>query len=152
MSLTPGPLPKPTELKRREGNPGKRPLNENEPNFSTLGEVQPPEHLDEVARKEWERIAPELRANGLLTHADRALLAAYCQSYSSWVQLSKELEEHGRTIVTPNGLVQTSPLVTQCRQEREAMAKFASHFGFSPATRTRIEAPKPANKDDELLI
>lgn len=112
--LRPGPQPKPTAIKRLEGNPGKRPLNESEPVYSQ-GEVEPPEHLDQIARKEWERLYPELEGNGLLTKADVAVFAAYCEAVAEWSKLSKQIEELGNTIETPNGLLATSPLVTQRR-------------------------------------
>ena len=59
-----GRKPKPTEMKRAQGNPGRRPLNNNEP--KPTGIPQCPSHLNEVAKREWRRIAPELIALGLL--------------------------------------------------------------------------------------
>jgi phage terminase small subunit len=43
-----GPAPKPTAIKRLEGNPGKRKLNEMEPKM-TVGVPECPDHLDDVA-------------------------------------------------------------------------------------------------------
>ena len=55
-----GPIPKPTVIKRTEGNPGRRPLNRYEPQpRTTLPRC--PEHLDEGARKEYKRMVPVLR-------------------------------------------------------------------------------------------
>src|SRR5689334_3828108 len=51
-----GPAPKPTAIKKIQGNPGKRPLNENEPQLEP-GIPECPDYLDEIARKEWARIA-----------------------------------------------------------------------------------------------
>ena len=76
-----GPRPKPTAVKKREGNPGKRPLNEKEPEFKAP-EVCPaaPAFLNEIARAEWDRVAPELFAQGLLKNPDIAALTAYCRA------------------------------------------------------------------------
>ena len=54
-----GPPPKPTALKRAEGNPGKRRLNDFEPQPLEIAPRCPP-HLDELARQEWKRIVPIL--------------------------------------------------------------------------------------------
>ena len=52
-----GPIPKPSAIKRTEGNPGKRPLNRYEPQPRTTV-PRCPEHLDERAKKEWKRMVP----------------------------------------------------------------------------------------------
>ena len=45
-----------------------------------------PAHLSEVARKEWRRLAGPLHVKGVLTVADRAAFAAYCQSWARLVE------------------------------------------------------------------
>ena len=55
-----------------------------------------PDHLDHVARKEWRRLATPLHTAGLLTLADRAALAAYCQAWSRWVEAEQKLAENAR--------------------------------------------------------
>ena len=50
-----------------------------------------PVHLDAVARKEWRRLAAPLWKMGVLTVADRAALAAYCQAWSRWVEAEERL-------------------------------------------------------------
>ena len=47
-----GPAPIPTAIRRYEGNPGKRPLNEWEPQPKMVRPAMP-RHLDKIARKEW---------------------------------------------------------------------------------------------------
>ncbi len=41
-----------------------------------------PPHLDAIAHKEWRRLATPMYEAGILTLADRAALAAYCQAYA----------------------------------------------------------------------
>lgn len=64
---TRGRKPKPTALKILEGNPGKRPINENEP-IPPKGTVKCPTWLEPEAKKEWKRLAPSLEAMGVLAH------------------------------------------------------------------------------------
>jgi len=78
---TRGRKPKPTALKVLEGNPGKRPLNENEP-VPPKGSIKCPTWLLPEAKKEWKRLAPPLEAMGVLTIADISAFEGYCQAYS----------------------------------------------------------------------
>ena len=78
---TRGRKPKPTVLKILEGNPGKRPINENEP-IPPKGTVKCPTWLEPEAKKEWKRLAPSLEAMGVLTQADLTAFAGYCQAFS----------------------------------------------------------------------
>src|SRR5205085_7950964 len=76
-----GRRPKPTRLKMLTGNPGKRPLNQDEPKPEASIPDCPPE-LSPAARQEWDRLAAELGALRMLTNLDRAALAAYCTAYA----------------------------------------------------------------------
>ena len=84
-----GRKPKPTALKKLEGNPGKRKLNTKEP-IPAKGMLNCPEWLLPEAKKEWERLADLMNQMGVLTEVDMAAFAAYCQSYARW----KEAQEH----------------------------------------------------------
>jgi phage terminase small subunit len=76
-----GRRPKPTRLKVLTGNPGKRPLNNNEPNPEAAMPDCPPE-LGPVAKQEWDRLAAQLGPLRMITHLDRAALASYCAAYA----------------------------------------------------------------------
>lgn len=76
-----GRKPKPTALKKLEGNPGKRKLNTKEP---VLGKGMPdcPKWLLPETKREWERLCVKLSEMGVLTEIDMAAFTAYCQSYA----------------------------------------------------------------------
>ena len=61
-----GRKPKPTAIKELEGNPGKRPLNKNEPKPEKTA-PKCPTWLDKEAKKEWRRMSKSLEAIGILT-------------------------------------------------------------------------------------
>ena len=105
-----GPQRKPTKLKVVEGNPGKRPINANEPD-PEVKIPECPEFLDDVAKAEWNRIAPELEAYGLISELYRAVLAGYCNCYSRWVAAEKELKSGDLTFETEKGYVGQHPAV-----------------------------------------
>ena len=91
---TKGRKPKPTALKLLEGNPGKRPLNVDEPKPKKQA-PSCPSWLEPEAKKEWKRMAKTLESIGILTEIDKAAFSGYCQAYARW----REAEEIGRAHV-----------------------------------------------------
>jgi P27 family predicted phage terminase small subunit len=144
---------KPTALKDLAGNPGKRPLPKNEPKFS--GVPTCPSHLDKRAKAEWKRMSKELRPLGLLTNADRAAFAIYCQMWSRWVQAEQKIAETAMTYTThdangkPKALIQ-SPYIGIANRAAEICHKFLTEFGFTPSSKTRVTAP-PESKLAKFL-
>lgn len=143
-----GRRPKPTALKVAQGNPGKRPINLNEPQFGGLPTC--PAHLDAAAKAEWKRISKELFSAGLLSAVDRAALAAYCQSWSRWVTAEQEIKKNGMvTISLKSGYEIQSPYVGIANTALDQMRKFLIEFGFTPASRSSIAIePSTGQKDD----
>lgn len=150
---------KPTRLKVIEGNRGHRPLEPDaEPQFSIPDDMpSPPSFLDPYAVEEWERVAPELYANGLLTVVDAAALGAYCQAASTWRQASEELEldrkandrakARGLVIETKQGNRIQNPLLGIANKARADMVKLGSEFGLTPSARASLEGSKRGDED-----
>lgn len=134
-----GRKPKPTALKILEGNPGKRPLNENEP-VPPKGPIKCPSWLLPEAKKEWKRLAPALDAMGILTMTDEKAFAGYCQAYARWKEAEEFITQHGSIFKTPSGYVQQVPQVSIAQQNLKIMQSFCAEFGLTPATRVRIIA------------
>ena len=141
-----GRKPKPTALKKLEGNPGKRPLNEHEP-LPPKGTIRCPTWLEAEAKKEWRRLAPSLEAMGVLTMADITAFSGYCQAYARWKEAEEFITQHGSIFQTPSGYVQQVPQVSIAQQNLKIMQSFCSEFGLTPATRARIIA---AGGKDEI--
>jgi P27 family predicted phage terminase small subunit len=136
-----GRKPKPTVLKIREGNPGKRKLNDREP--TPPAEIPDrPEMLSGVAAAEWERTVVVLHEMGLLTQADRSALAAYCTAYARWVAAEEQVAKFGTIVKSPDkGFPMKSPYLTIADQALETMRKFMVEFGLTPSSRSRIRLP-----------
>ena len=145
---TRGRKPKPTSLKILEGNPGKRPLNMNEPS-PPAENIVCPDWLEEDAKAEWERLAPTLTQMGVLTEADLLAFAGYCQAYARWREAEEFISQHGSIFQTPSGYVQTVPQVSIAHTNLKIMQSFCSEFGLTPSSRSRIIAGNPANKGFE---
>jgi P27 family predicted phage terminase small subunit len=96
-------------------------------------------HLDSGAKKEWKRVSRELTTLGLLTSIDRAALAAYCAAYSRWSAAELSIQKFGTVIKSPkSGFPIQNPYVSVANTALDLMRKFASEFGMTPASRTRL--------------
>ncbi len=132
-----GRPPKPTAIKELEGNPGKRPLNKNEPK-PTRKAPRCPSWLEPDAKKEWRRLAKELEAMGLLTQVDMAAFAGYCQAYARWKEAEEFISKHGSILKTSSGYIQQIPQVSIAQQNLKQMRNFCSELGLSPSARSRL--------------
>jgi len=150
-----GREPKPTELKRLEGNPGKRPLNRNEPQ-PEVERPTCPSHLSNTARTEWRRIVPELERLGLLTMIDRSAFAGYCQAWARWRQCEESLKRTDVTYESPRhdrqgqivgNMVRPYPEVAIARQMMGEICAFCTEFGLTPSSRGRINIPGHSEED-----
>ena len=155
----PGPQPVPSAMKRLKGNPGHRPISDDEPKpLVSPGVPGPPDWLEAYAKDEWGVVAPELHRMGLLTLVDLTAFAAYCQSYARWRTAEEWITEHGEAIeiLDRKGKVRNVIRAQQCQTSREALAdmnRFGSQFGLSPSARTSIHAAptaKTVNKFKKL--
>jgi len=122
------------------GNPGKRPLNANEPKPEVVAPECPVE-LGPVARREWDRMVGQLMSLRMLSELDRAALAAYCCAYALWAEATEAIQKYGAMIKSPTGYPVQSPYVAIANRQTEIMMRIACEFGFTPASRSRISAP-----------
>ncbi len=146
---TRGRKPKPTLLKKLEGNPGGRQLNTNEP--KPQGFPVCPDWLEDEAKEEWERISSVLEDMGVLTEADTMAFAGYCQAYARWREAEEYLSKHGSTFTTASGYIQQVPQVSIAHTNLNIMLKFCTEFGLTPSARSRITANKATEETaDEM--
>lgn len=134
-----GRKPKPTALKRLEGNPGKRPLNELEPVPPTVA-LRCPKHLLPEAKKEWKRLAPILMSMGLLTAADAVPFEGYCTAYARWLEAQGEITRHGSIYKDNEGRIRPNPYIAIANQQMREIKSFAAEFGLTPSNRSAMIA------------
>ena len=137
-----GRKPKPTALKKLAGNPGKRKLNENEPQFDAVTNVEAPESLTgfKYAVEQWDTLAPQLCTRGVMTVADLWNLEAFCLAYSVY-RISMEEANGQPTIMQDNGTMKKHPALSAANEARVQMQSFGAVLGIDPANRTKIIAP-----------
>jgi P27 family predicted phage terminase small subunit len=156
-----GPKPKPTAEKKRLGNPGRRPLNDQEPEPN--GDPMPPDFLDAYARQVWDRLLLSM-AKGVFTCCDQGLLATYCTLESQYRTASINVTEQGAIIDLKKYNRRTKQWETIAqkknawaqRQEKltSLIASTGTRLGLDPAARTAIKVPdkKPAGKFGEYKV
>lgn len=138
----------PDETKKLKGTLRKDRTAKQKPVFT--GKADCPPWLGERAALEWERVAPQLERLGMLTVADLAMFAAYCQAFGDYVDLTVEIGNlEATTFKTPKGHMQSIPQVTQRREAYRQMKECAREFGFTPASRSGIDLMIETGEVDE---
>lgn len=134
----------PTALKLIRGNPGRRPINTREPQ-PPRARPTCPEWLDKEARSEWRRVVPLLDNLGLLTKADRAALAIYCDQWSTYVAARANVEKFGAVVEA-----RESPYLRIADRAAQRIRQYCQEFGLTPSARGRMQVPgeSMAGEDD----
>jgi P27 family predicted phage terminase small subunit len=138
---------KPTHLKVLTGTFRKSRENPREPK-PKAGTPQCPAWLGAVAKAEWRRIIPEMRAMGTLNTADRAEMARYCQAWARWQECEKVIDEMGMTFTTDKGYVVQRPEVGNSLKYQKAMSEAASKLGLNPQARSTVKVPEKKASTD----
>lgn len=154
-----GPKTKPTKLKLLKGTARKHRLNASEPQ-PDVALPDPPEHLTAAALSEWDRIAGDLVALGILTDIDRGTLAAYCQAYGRWSaaetalarMAARDTMTEGLVIKTKSGNLIQNPLVGAANKAMADMVRYAAEFGLTPSARTRVSGTQDDGRDNPFAV
>ena len=142
-----GPPPKPTVIRKAEGNPGKRPYNDREPQPDVVRPPMP-RRLDKVARKEWKRLCPLLERMRVLTEADGIALANLCFDVSVLQQAQESLAKTGLLSKTARtGMIHQSPLLNIIAVTTDRVTRGLREFGLTPASRSRITVSPHSSMD-----
>jgi len=146
-----GRKPKPSSIKRAEGNPGRRALNESEPVYTVPKRVPyAPRFLSAEAQREWNRAATLLMRAHVLTDADLTALALYCDAYGRWIEARANVAKAGAVLKSSaTGALYDNPYVHHANRAREQMLKLMAEFGMTPSSRTRI---KTVESEQELSL
>ncbi len=136
--MTRGQKPAPRNLKIVRGNPAKRPMNEQEPQ-PEVKVPEPPEFLDEFAKRQFRATAVQLAALGIMTEIDRDALAIYAQAFSTWRNAVLKCGETGVVRTTTAGNIIQHPYFGIANKASEQMRKMLAEFGMTPSSRTRIK-------------
>lgn len=116
--------------------------------------LSPPDDLiNDEAKKEWNRVVPQLLKIDIIGNLDRAALIGYCNSLSKYNEATRALEKEEITVVeiSKNGSkVKQNPLIAIQKSYAEEMRKFASIAGISMDARIRSGRKKVEKKEMEI--
>lgn len=142
MPMT-GRRPKSTELRKLEGNPGKRAINDREP--QPTGPLTKPEIVTGEAAREWDR-AVSAMPPGLYTSADAPVLTVYCLAWVLYRNAIAQVAREGMTSTGSTGQKVEHPALATVAKQAAVILKAADRLGMSPSARSRLtlggEAPK----------
>ncbi|RMD51719.1 phage terminase small subunit P27 family [Candidatus Parcubacteria bacterium] len=150
-----GPAPKPTALRKFEGNPSGRPFNENEPKPQIAYNAPAPAEFNEWQTNVWNHLVEMLTRIGIFTEADYNLLVRYVDTLWDWKEAAEFLREKGMTYAifepqeyeedgTPKPrrlkYIAQFPQVSIKRNLGAALLKMEQQLGMTPAARTNLIA------------
>ncbi|CAG9197051.1 TPA: phage terminase small subunit P27 family [Burkholderia vietnamiensis] len=140
-----GRRPKPVARKEAAGNPGKRQLNTQEPDFGLVTNIEPPEWLDPQAVEMWERVAPLLCKQKILQFTDLHNVEIFCAAYGNWRRAQEQLAREGPVVMGAQGGPVKNPAATVVKEAAGQMATFGAMLGLDPSSRQRLIGPKKQN-------
>ncbi len=126
-----GPAPTPTPILEARGS-WRAKGREGEASFGK-GVPECPAWMPAEGRSEWDRLTEQLAAAGLLQQVDWNLLSAYCEVWSDYVRIVKATK--GMSVIRCIAL----GLLAAKRKAVADLHRLAQQFGFSPASRTRVQ-------------
>lgn len=144
-----GRKPKPTALKLVQGNPGRRPLNTDEPKPDPKAPPCP-EYLGEPAKAAWARVAPELERLGVLTVIDGMALELLVDAYQEWMDAREQVDLYGATYesLTQNGtIIRARPEVAIASDAWRRIRAMLAEFGMTPSSRSRVKGQQEQDED-----
>ena len=131
----PGRRPKSSYEKAILGNPGRRPLNHDEPN-PQVGVPRKPPHLGKFASELWDELVETLTTTRVLTMADGRALEMACMAYDEY-----------RTASAETGPKRKNNVISDAWKRYRSML---IEFGLTPSSRPKVRAiPLP---DDEKKL
>jgi P27 family predicted phage terminase small subunit len=148
-----GRKPKPTAKKKLEGNPGRRPLNADEPQMPAPApalDLTPPLELagDLIAAAEWSRVLPLMRHAHAITEGDRGALLALCQQWSRYLRAQGRVGE-AMVVKSPSGYPMPNPYIGIANKSLNNCVRLWVELGLTPSARSRVTtAPGSAFPDD----
>lgn len=133
-----GRRPKPTAKKELAGNPGKRALNKDEPDFGLVRNIDCPIWMGDDGRALWETLAPLLCRERVLEATDVQNLEVYCNAYDQFRMAQVDVKNNGVTVAGATGGVVKNPAVTALKEATAMMATYGGMLGLDPSSRQRM--------------
>lgn len=145
-----GRRPKPTELKKIAGNPGKRPLNEAEMRAPAADANAKHAPLGKDGELMWQTLAPMLRDLGVLKVTDLPALEMTCLHYDLARRAFRLLERSGLTAKTVDS-IKGHPAAALFIANSRAFKGYLTEFGLTPSSRSRLPVSADGQQNEPTL-
>lgn len=152
--MTVGRPPKPAELKRKLGNPGKRDL----PALADVAPVEPlsvavsavPVHLGPEGQQLWRSVVD---GAVWLAESDKPTLLLVCEKQDRRAEFVRLLADSEPVLFTDKMYAYANPLVGMLSTIETEIARLLGALGLTPADRTRmgVAEVKARNAFEEML-
>jgi P27 family predicted phage terminase small subunit len=135
---------KPTEQKRKTGNPGKRPL----PDLKNVISLPPikgdaPLHLSDAGQKMW----ADVRAMApWIANTDGKLLIELCEKMDKKYELKEKLAATDYVLFTDKGYAYANPLFGMLNTVENDIVKLLSLLGLTPVDRSKLGVAEVTTK------
>ncbi len=136
----PGSKPKPTVLKELAGNPGRRPLNKDEPKPGPANLKVPRGRLPKEGARVWKQLAKPLAEMGVLTEVDLIAFEMLCLHYAMSRQAADILNQIGLFMKDRDNEPRKNPAAQLFRDNSKQLRAYLAEFGLTPSSRVRIHA------------
>lgn len=140
--MPPGPPPKPPAIRRRDGNPAKRPIVDEARIGDAIAlpdEFPPPESLRDEAAAVWREVVPELVEIGLVRSIDATALESMCDAVATAREAREILDREGYVVEGARGSV-VHPAYRVWRDSWALALKVAGEYGLTAVARLRVGA------------
>ena len=96
-----------------------------------------------------EGIVADLHSMGIISRIDRAILAAYCQEWATWIESVEKVRKLGTVTFVRQGkdgpgYYTHNPHLAIANRARRQMHSLLSEMGLSPTSRARLAVKPPA--------
>jgi P27 family predicted phage terminase small subunit len=139
-------------MKLLRGNPGRRPLNNQEPTLPALNtetlDTPPVELMEATAIAEWTRLAPMLRQARHVTQAERGALIALCQQWARYLEANQHVAGAGMVIKAPSGYPMPNPYIGIANKALANCTRLWAELGLTPSSRSRVTASSSGASPD----
>lgn len=140
-----GRKPTPSHLRVIAGNPGRRPINPDEPKPKAELPDEAPAFLSD-RQKEIYRQARASAPAGLLGDLDESIFVRWVVAYDAFQQYNDQVLAYGLWVKGKGGGHAPNPAIAQREKMGKAMHQAAAELGFTPSARSRVKIDPNAGK------
>lgn len=155
-------IPNQAKIIRGTFRKDRAPANEPQPE-KVLEILRPPSYMSKYAKKLWKKLAAELVEKGILTVLDLSALEMTCSAYGAFREAQEavyqiisdpETGKRRRQTLAEYMAGRTShsaPEYTAMKQMWQIFRLYLAEFGFTPASRSKLDLPEPGSKAEDPM-